>query len=906
MSRATPGGFASAAPEAWDGIGFETAAGRTRAERLLAAFGTIRAGEARSVLLFAAYAQLLLIGYYVLKTVREPLLLAAGSAASKSYACAAVAAVLFLGLPLYGALFRRTDRCRLVRLITLFFICNLLVFSGLGRAGLDLGFVYYVWTGVFGVAMLAQFWAHAVHAFNVESGQRLFPLIMAGAAIGAIVGPWLGGALFPLLGPWNLMLLASALLAATLPLVGITHRAVRPASRHAGLGGAATPPTHALGGFSLVLTNRYLLLLALLAVLLNCVNTTGEYLLTDFVIREADRRAAAQPGLDKAVFIAAFYGNYYFSVNALGMLLQLFLVARLFRWIGVHRATVILPLVALAGYGLLVFIPAFAVVRAVKLLENSIDYSIMNTARQALFLPLSVRQQYEGKTAVDTFCWRLGDLLQAGLIYGGLHWLGFGFRQFAALNVILAGLWLAASLQVAKRYPGAASASVRHGQPVQRGHRVQRGNGRKSLPPGDRLGAARRRSAAFASGTLGAAVIVLALPPRATARAATWTQATAKPATLTQATPTQATLTQATPTQATARPAKPAQPAAPPAADAHEAATNGAALFATDAPLDLQLVFDSRQLCRHGARRPCEDAPAALEIRDASGLARRLDVQLRVRGLWRTEAGNCALPPLFVIFPADTAGTAFAGQKLLPLSVHCRDTEEYEQYVLKEYVAYRVYNLLTDASLRVRLARITYTDTSRRHAHSVARYAFFTEHFESLAARRHAAVRTDGDFDPSTADAGELATLELFEYLIGNTDWSVIKGHNVVDIVSEGGRVTAVPYDFDFSGLVDAAYAGPPPQLPIHSVTERLFRGFCHPAFDWRPLFARFRVRRAAISALVEQVPGLAEGSRRALRAYLDAFFAALAPAKAADVVRGCRPGPNPGPRAGAGAGANP
>src|SRR5690606_2571982 len=144
----------------------------------------------------------------------------------------------------------------------------------------------------------------------------------------------------------------------------------------------------------------------------------------------------------------------------------------------------------------------------------------------------------------------------------------------------------------------------------------------------------------------------------------------------------------------------------------------------------------------------------------------------------------------------------------------------YEQYVLKEYLAYRLYNALTDKSLRVRLARVTYRD-SRRRGRAVERYALFVEHFDALAARLGGAVVPPAEVRPTDFDPQSLAIFELFEYMIGNTDWSVVAGHNVVHIREPDGAVTAVPFDFDFSGLVNASYALPPEQLPIRSVTQR-------------------------------------------------------------------------------------
>src|SRR5690606_19505402 len=163
---------------------------------------------------------------------------------------------------------------------------------------------------------LAQFWAHAANTYRTESGQRLFPVIMAGAALGAVAGPPISSALFQALGPWNLLAIAVALLAATLPLVEWTWSSVPTASRNdsdetGAAAGAANE--HLLGGLALVMRDPQLRLLAALAVLLNCVNATGEFILADLVIDHASRQAAEQPNLEMSSLIAMFYGNYYFA-----------------------------------------------------------------------------------------------------------------------------------------------------------------------------------------------------------------------------------------------------------------------------------------------------------------------------------------------------------------------------------------------------------------------------------------------------------------------------------------------------------------------------------------------------------------------------------------------------------------
>ncbi len=424
----------------------------TPLDRFFSRFTRLRPGEGRSVALFSVYALLMMVSYYILKTIREPLLLTGPSAEVKSYAYAVTALVLLLIVPAYGFVFRHTGKQQLTRFVTLFFLLNLGIFYLAGRAGMDIAFAYYVWVGIFAVMITAQFWAFAADTYNIRSGQRLFPVIMIGATLGGLLAPALSGALFPLIGPWVLMLGAMILLALTVPFAGWSQAAVPPGSR-SGDPIAGEPANGGyLGGISLVLRDRYLLLLAIMILLLNWVNTTGEYILAELVVRQVDGLTAAGEQVIKADFIAAFYGDFFFIVNLLTLMMQVFLVAGIIRSIGVGYAVMILPLITLAGYGLLAFIPVFSLIQFVKILENSTDYSLMNTARHALYLPLSVAQKYEGKTTIEAFFWRFGDLAQAGAIYAGLNWLQFDIPQFAAMNVVLSVVWLAVAWRLSRHF----------------------------------------------------------------------------------------------------------------------------------------------------------------------------------------------------------------------------------------------------------------------------------------------------------------------------------------------------------------------------------------------------------------------------------------------------------------------
>jgi AAA family ATP:ADP antiporter len=452
----------------------------TSLDRFLNRFTRLRPGEGGSVTAFFTYALLMMVSYYILKTIREPLLLTGSSAEMKSYAYAVTALVLLFLIPLYGLVFRHTGKQQLTRWITGFFLINLGVFYLLGRAGVDIGFAYYVWVGIFNVLITAQFWAFAADSYNVKSGKRLFPLIMVGATLGGLVAPWVSGALFPTVGPWALLLAAMVLLALTIPCVRWARVAVPPGSRSQGSEENEKKDGGVLGGLSLVLTDRYLFLVAVLIVLLNWVNTTGEYILAELVVRYADSAVAAGSELSKSDLIASFYGNFFFVVNLLTLLFQVFLVARIIRRIGIRGAVLVLPLIAIVGYSLVAFIPIFSIFRLVKIMENSTDYSLMNTTRHALYLPLSAAQKYEGKTTIEAFFWRFGDLAQAGMIYAGLHWFQFGTGQFAMVNVVLSFFWLVVAWQVGKEYRNKQTAQGEN-LPPRLHHRPRD----RFLPPGE-------------------------------------------------------------------------------------------------------------------------------------------------------------------------------------------------------------------------------------------------------------------------------------------------------------------------------------------------------------------------------------------------------------------------------------
>lgn len=315
-------------------------------------------------------------------------------------------------------------------------------------------------------------------------------------------------------------------------------------------------------------------------------------------------------------------------------------------------------------------------------------------------------------------------------------------------------------------------------------------------------------------------------------------------------------------------------------------------LFAADTVLDLRLELDFSDFCDDPESDDCDPVAGVLRYTQDDGAERRLDVLLHTRGRWRRGTGNCAVPALFVEFdPAQTADTLFAGRAVVPFTSHCQHfARDYQGYALLEYLAYRYYNLLTPASVRARLARIEYRDAGARLNYT--RYGFFSEHFLDVAERIGAEWLDADAIDPLLTDPMELATLSLFQYMIGHLDWSAVRLHNVTAFRRPDGGVVAVPFDFDYAGLVDAEYAAPPRELGVRDVRTRQYRGFCRPGIDWDRLFAIFLDRQEEMFGLLREQEGLRAREQRRAEWYLQGFFHTIAsPDRRAErIVAECRP----------------
>jgi ATP:ADP antiporter, AAA family len=451
-------------------------------DRGLRLFADVRAGEGATALLLTLNVFLLLACYYCIKPVREALILSGEGAEVKSYAAAGQAILLLGFVPAYGALADRLPRRRLLNTVTAFFVACLVAFYALTRAGAPVAVVFFLWVGIFNLMIVAQFWSFANDLYTKEQGERLFAIVAAGGSLGAVIGAVLAAWLIPAIGIPELLLVAAGLLALAAVVSNLvdareraqheTHlppllttaeipaatgeyqiQTVEDAKKlTVSLPGAGPPQSR--GTFRLVFSDRYLFLIALLMLFLNWVNTTGEYILGRTLSRAAEASVAAGTagGLTVSEYIGRFYSDYFFYVNALGLLLQLFVVSRLIKYFGVRTGVLVLPLLALTGYAILAFAPILALVRTVKIAENATDYSINNTVRNVLFLPTSREQKYKGKQVIDSFFVRAGDVLSAVLVYVGVTLLGFSATGFARVNLVLAVLWVLIAVAIGREY----------------------------------------------------------------------------------------------------------------------------------------------------------------------------------------------------------------------------------------------------------------------------------------------------------------------------------------------------------------------------------------------------------------------------------------------------------------------
>jgi AAA family ATP:ADP antiporter len=419
--------------------------------KLLRPITEVRQGEATTALLLTTNVFLLLTAYYLIKPVREALILALEAGAEyKSYMSGVIAVLLLVLVPLYAKVADRLPRGKLVSGVTLFFASHLAIFFAFSMSSDlrgNIGLFFYVWVGIFNMMVVAQFWSFANDLYDEEQGKRLFPLIAVGASVGAALGSKIAAGLIPIFGVFPMLLVAGGILLLSGFLFVIVDRREQERDRPSKI--PSVPAVSAdgergHGAFQMVMRHRYLLLIAAFSLIFSWVNSNGEYLLGKLV-KAAALEAVAKKQITPAGvgdYIGATYGEFFFYVNVIGVFLQSFVVSRLVRWIGPRPAFFILPAIAFGNAAAVAVAPVLAVLRVGKIAENSTDYSLNNTLRQMLWLVTSREMKYKAKQAVDTFFVRIGDVSSALLVWVGSVILQLSVQQFSAVNAGLVLIWL--------------------------------------------------------------------------------------------------------------------------------------------------------------------------------------------------------------------------------------------------------------------------------------------------------------------------------------------------------------------------------------------------------------------------------------------------------------------------------
>lgn len=310
-------------------------------------------------------------------------------------------------------------------------------------------------------------------------------------------------------------------------------------------------------------------------------------------------------------------------------------------------------------------------------------------------------------------------------------------------------------------------------------------------------------------------------------------------------------------------------------------------VFADDAPLEARLAAPLGAVFR--ARQDPQYQDGTFAYRDVAGEEVSVPLRVRVRG--KSRAVACSFPPLLLNFRTpDLDGTLLEGEDRLKLVTHCAASAAYDNHLALEHLAYRILNLLTPASLRARLVQMSYVDSARERDLGT-RPGILLEDEERFAERQGYTMLELPSVDRSRYVPEALALLDVFQYFIGNTDWSALEGpdgeaccHNVVPYLladetpddTSDNKMIPVPYDFDASGFVDPPHAAPDARLPIRDVRQRLYRGRCRTPEELAPVFALFEERRTEITAVLDASQGLDAKSAQNAREYIDEFYAVL------------------------------
>lgn len=442
-------------------------------ERGLRLFTDVHPGEGVTGVVLFANVFLILCAYYFAKALRDGWIAVSEVAGFsqvelKAYTSFAQSVLLWGVVSIYGRLSTRWPRRTLITRVTLVCMANLVLFwllhPGLVFANLPgVGVVFYLWVGMFGLFVVAQFWTFAADLYTGERGARLLPFIALGATGGAAFGSYLTQALLRsgLVESGTLLLVGIVPLAGSILLTRVADARGplgQPRAERAQPAAPAVATAAAgAGALAMISRHRYLIAVATVAMLTNWVLTNGENLLFRFIQENLRHEVATQgiaEGAARQAFVrhatTVFYGDYFFWGNLCALLAQALLASRLLRYGGIAAVLLLLPVISLVSYSTMALLPVLGVVRVMKIAENATNYSIDNTARQVIWLPTTAEMKYWTKPAIDALFVRLGDGMAALTVLVGFQILALSDRDLFLVNVALVTGWLAAAMVIVR------------------------------------------------------------------------------------------------------------------------------------------------------------------------------------------------------------------------------------------------------------------------------------------------------------------------------------------------------------------------------------------------------------------------------------------------------------------------
>jgi len=300
--------------------------------------------------------------------------------------------------------------------------------------------------------------------------------------------------------------------------------------------------------------------------------------------------------------------------------------------------------------------------------------------------------------------------------------------------------------------------------------------------------------------------------------------------------------------------------------------TDKSPLFSSSEPLDIIIEMDFQKVLGDKSENPKYNA--ALLIQDlGDNKIKTFNIKVKARGNTRRISEICEFPPLKLNFrKGATENTVFQGQDKIKMVTHCKDNDEYENYAVLEYLAYKTYNALTDYSYKVRLVKVLYRDIRQSYP-DIEKSGFLIEDDEAMVGRLGGEISQKKIWSPDSCRQDAVDLFSMFQFMIGNTDWWIHKRHNVDIMALENGELIPIPFDFDYAGIINTPYAIPSPMLPISDVKQRFFKGSCKTILSYEEVIKKFNEKHDDILQVVEETDFINKRLKRSATNYIQSFY---------------------------------